>query len=108
MCGIAGFVDWHSPPSRDLLEQMTLRLEHRGPDGFGLAIEGPAALGQSRLAIIDLATGDQPMADPSGRWWIVYNGELFNYPELREELEARATQCNKGDSATCAPGPIQS
>ncbi len=86
MCGIAGFIDWRQLPEPELLKRMVLRLRHRGPDGFGMHVEGPAALGHSRLAIIDLNTGAQPMADPSGRWWITYNGELFNYPELREEL----------------------
>ncbi len=89
MCGITGFVDWREPPSVETLKRMVLTLRHRGPDGFGLRVDGPAALGHSRLSIIDLSTGDQPMADPSGRWWIVYNGELFNYLELREDLEAR-------------------
>ena len=88
MCGILGFIDWRERPDPDLLKRMILTLRHRGPDGFGLHMDGPAALGHTRLAIIDLSTGDQPMADASGRWWLVYNGELFNYLELREKLQA--------------------
>jgi asparagine synthase (glutamine-hydrolysing) len=88
MCGIAGFVDRYAPPDPAVLRRMTSTLRHRGPDGFGVRVEGQAALGHSRLAIIDLTSGDQPMADPSGRWWLVFNGEIFNYLELRAELEA--------------------
>lgn len=88
MCGIAGFIDRRQVPDPALLRRMTATLRHRGPDGFGVRVEGAAALGHSRLAIIDLASGDQPMADPSGRWWLSFNGEIFNYLELRAELEA--------------------
>ncbi len=88
MCGIAGYVDRHAPPDPAVLRRMTATLRHRGPDGFGVRVEGAAALGHSRLSIIDLVSGDQPMADPSGRWWLVFNGEIFNYVELRAELEA--------------------
>ena len=88
MCGIVGFVDRRHAPDPALLRRMTATLQHRGPDGFGVRVEGAAALGHSRLAIIDLSSGDQPMADPSGRWWLVFNGEIFNYLELRAELEA--------------------
>jgi len=89
MCGIAGIVDRRRAPDVETIKRMTLALEHRGPDAFGLHAAGPLALGHSRLSIIDLDTGDQPMADPTGRWWICYNGELFNYLELREDLIAR-------------------
>ena len=70
MCGIVGFVDRRHTPDPALLRRMTATLQHRGPDGFGVRVEGAAALGHSRLAIIDLSSGDQPMADPSGRWWL--------------------------------------
>ena len=62
MCGIVGFVDRRKQPDPEVLKRMTATLRHRGPDGFGMRIEGAAALGHSRLAIIDLNTGDQPMA----------------------------------------------
>jgi asparagine synthase (glutamine-hydrolysing) len=68
---------------------MTGVLAHRGPDGQGLQTDGPVGLGHQRLAIIDLATGDQPMASPDGRLWIVFNGEIYNFRELRADLERR-------------------
>lgn len=68
---------------------MTSRLAHRGPDGDGFWNEGPVALGHRRLAIIDLSdSGRQPMSDLDGRCWIVFNGEIYNFQELRRELEA--------------------
>ncbi|HEX5715284.1 MAG TPA: asparagine synthase (glutamine-hydrolyzing) [Thermoanaerobaculia bacterium] len=84
MCGIAGIF------GRDAsgLEAMVAALGHRGPDGRGVHLDGAdAALGHTRLSIIDLSDdGLQPMSDPSGRWWIVFNGEIYNYLELRAEL----------------------
>lgn len=85
MCGIAGI--FGAPPSG--LEEMVRTLGHRGPDGDGFHLDpsGRAALGHARLAIIDLSDdGRQPMSDPSGRWWLVFNGEVYNYLELRSEL----------------------
>jgi len=63
-------------------------LRHRGPDGFGFYQDGPVGLAHARLSIIDLATGDQPMSNESSSIWVVFNGEIFNYIELREELLA--------------------
>jgi asparagine synthase (glutamine-hydrolysing) len=63
-------------------------IRHRGPDESGLYLDDHVSLGSARLAIIDVTTGQQPMADTAGRTWIVFNGEIFNYLELREELEA--------------------
>ncbi len=86
MCGIAGI--FGAPPSG--LEEMVRSLGHRGPDGDGFQLDpvGRAALGHTRLAIIDLTDdGRQPMSDPTGRWWLVFNGEVYNYLELRAELE---------------------
>jgi asparagine synthase (glutamine-hydrolysing) len=68
---------------------MTETLEHRGPDGAGLHLDGPAGLGHRRLSIIDLAGGAQPMANEDGTVWVTYNGELYNELELRADLEAR-------------------
>jgi asparagine synthase (glutamine-hydrolysing) len=68
---------------------MVGRLRHRGPDGVGVYIDGEAALGHARLSIIDLAGGSQPMTNEDGSLWIVFNGEIFNYVELREELLGR-------------------
>ncbi len=86
MCGIAGI--FGVPPSG--LEAMVRALGHRGPDGQGFHLDeaGQSALGHTRLSIIDLsADGNQPMTEPSGRWWIVFNGEIYNYLELRSELK---------------------
>ncbi len=68
---------------------MCTALAHRGPDDRGVLGDGVACFGHRRLSIIDLATGHQPMATPDGRYWITYNGEVFNYRELRRDLEAR-------------------
>ena len=89
MCGIAGIVslrDAAPPPSLAELEAMVGALRHRGPDEFGLYRDARAGLGHARLSIIDLATGQQPLSNEDGSLWIVFNGEIFNYLELREEL----------------------
>ncbi|MCG3128940.1 MAG: Asparagine synthetase [glutamine-hydrolyzing] 1 [Phycisphaerae bacterium] len=90
MCGIAGIVQ-SSPrdhADRALLERMTETLAHRGPDGHGLHVDGPCGLGHRRLSIIDLSTGDQPMFNEDGNLAIVFNGEIYNYRELRPQLKA--------------------
>jgi len=90
MCGIAGFVqrDGQRPDSHRL-KAMTDSLAHRGPDGEGFVVRGMAALGHRRLAIIDLTTGAQPMSSEDERLWITFNGEIYNFLELRRELEQR-------------------
>ncbi|HSE05727.1 MAG TPA: asparagine synthase (glutamine-hydrolyzing), partial [Methylomirabilota bacterium] len=89
MCGIAGFLNADGKPGApELVRAMTATLAHRGPDGAATVTRGPAALGHRRLAIIDLVTGDQPMANDDGSAWIVFNGEIYNFRELRRELEA--------------------
>ena len=89
MCGIAGIVETEGRPADpSLLRAMTTLLRHRGPDGDGFVCRGPVGLGHRRLAIIDLATGDQPMASDDGAIWIVFNGEIYNFRELRRELES--------------------
>jgi asparagine synthase (glutamine-hydrolysing) len=94
MCGIAGIVA--SPGSAAdaaALARMTASLRHRGPDGSGVAFPEPrVGFGHRRLSIIDLARGAQPMADPARQVWITFNGEIFNYRELRSELSARGRQ----------------
>ena len=93
MCGIAGIVETGGRPAdMALLRAMTTVLGHRGPDGDGFACRGPVGLGHRRLAIIDLATGDQPMASDDGAIWIVFNGEIYNFRELRRDLEAKGTR----------------
>ena len=91
MCGIAGIVGLGAgaaSPSREALIRMASALYHRGPDEFGVYRDDRAGLAHARLSIIDLATGQQPMADEGDTTWIVFNGEIFNYVELREELAA--------------------
>ena len=90
MCGIFGFVSWDGamPPVSELCRATNL-LRHRGPDAGGYWYERGVFLGHRRLAIIDLATGDQPMPSVDGRYVITFNGEIYNYPELRKELRRR-------------------
>jgi len=91
MCGIAGIVGLSASafsPNREALVRMASALYHRGPDEFGVYRDDRAGLAHARLSIIDLATGQQPMADEGDTTWIVFNGEIFNYVELREELIA--------------------
>src|SRR5438132_9384141 len=89
MSGFAGIADVTGRPvERSLLRSMTSVQAHRGPDGEALVCRGPVGLGHRRLAIIDLSTGDQPMSSDDGRVWIVFNGEIYNFRELRKELEA--------------------
>jgi asparagine synthase (glutamine-hydrolysing) len=90
MCGIAGFVaDGIGPSHAAVLRAMLHKIRHRGPDDAGLRLLQSAALGHARLSIIDLAGGAQPMHNEDGSLWIVFNGEIFNYIELRADLLAR-------------------
>ncbi|SME98866.1 asparagine synthase (glutamine-hydrolysing) [Tistlia consotensis] len=90
MCGILGHVAWQSgaqlAPER--LTELNDLMTHRGPSSDGQFVEGPVGLAMRRLAIIDLTSGDQPMTSGDGRYVIVYNGEIYNYREIREELAA--------------------
>jgi asparagine synthase (glutamine-hydrolysing) len=91
MCGIAGIVNRRpglAAPELEPLAYMAGALSHRGPDEFGLYRDRQAGLSHARLSIIDLAGGQQPLSNEDGSLWIVFNGEIFNYVELREELEA--------------------
>lgn len=92
MCGIAGVVDVkgsRGPVSRELLRAMVRSINHRGPDEHGMYRDERAALGHARLSIVDLASGQQPMSNPDGTIWVVFNGEVFNHVELRAELEQK-------------------
>jgi asparagine synthase (glutamine-hydrolysing) len=92
MCGIAGKLNlaYNSAPIPEKdLRQMLAMIRHRGPDQFGIYLDGPVGLGNARLSIIDLSTGQQPIPNEDGTMWIVFNGEIFNYVELRPQLEAR-------------------
>lgn len=85
MCGIVGL---HGPQEAGWIEAMKAIQTHRGPDGGGVFRHGGLSLAMSRLAILDLAGGNQPMSSPDGRFTLVFNGEIFNAPDLRRELEA--------------------
>ena len=91
MCGIAGIVDRKEGAAihEGLLRNMLGMIRHRGPDQFGIYLDEQAGLGSARLSIIDLASGQQPITNEDGSLWIVFNGEIFNYPELRQELEEK-------------------
>ena len=91
MCGIAGVVSLAEglrPPHLETLVDMVGVLHHRGPDEFGCYRDHTAGLGHARLSIIDLTTGQQPLSNEDETLWIVFNGEIFNYVELRAELDA--------------------
>ncbi len=91
MCGIAGIFHYTSSQrvAQDTLSGMLVRIQHRGPDESGIYLNQNVGLGHVRLSILDLETGHQPMSDEEGAHWIVFNGEIFNYIELREELKAK-------------------
>jgi asparagine synthase (glutamine-hydrolysing) len=89
VCGLAGIYgrpDEKAP--RELLCAMAGELRHRGPDGTGLYVDRQFGMVNTRLAIIDVSGGDQPLSDERGRYWVMQNGEIFNYPELQRELRA--------------------
>ena len=102
MCGIAGVMTRDgSPPDPALLDRLQAALAHRGPDGQGRLVRGGVALVQTRLAIIDLETGDQPLFAPGGTA-LVANAEIYNNPELREAM------ANIPRSASAKPSPSRS
>ena len=90
MCGICGKLRLDTSGSIDTasLDRMMDAIVHRGPDGRGKYVSGPVALGHTRLAIIDLNTGAQPISNEDRKIWIVYNGEVYNFEELRRDLIA--------------------
>lgn len=90
MCGICGQYNFkdHTPVDLEDIKRMTKTLVHRGPDDEGFYISGPLGFGFRRLSIIDLQGGHQPMSDKKKSVWIVFNGEIYNFPELRKELES--------------------
>ncbi|MCU0624976.1 MAG: asparagine synthase (glutamine-hydrolyzing) [Gemmatimonadaceae bacterium] len=107
MCGITGFLAPARDTSAEALHatvlRMALAIAHRGPDGAGAWVDAEAgvALGHRRLAILDLSVeGHQPMASASGRWWIAFNGEIYNFAEVRQELERDGAIAWRGHSDT--------
>jgi asparagine synthase (glutamine-hydrolysing) len=103
MCGICGVYN-QSPDRRTekvTIQQMLEMMHHRGPDGFGIYSDESVALGNARLSIIDLETGDQPISNEDETLWIICNGEIFNYIELRNDLEKRGHRFStKSDTET--------
>ena len=89
MCGICGTISSGAPVDRDLVHRMTGAMHHRGPDAEAVWVEGPIGLGHARLSIIDVAGGLQPMPSEDESLLLTFNGEIFNYVELREELIAK-------------------
>jgi asparagine synthase (glutamine-hydrolysing) len=91
MCGICGLVslDGATAPDPAALAAMNETLVHRGPDSDGSIIDGPCGLAMRRLSIIDLAGGDQPIANEDGRIQVIQNGEIYNYRELMDDLRGR-------------------
>jgi asparagine synthase (glutamine-hydrolysing) len=91
MCGIAGsfLFEPGARVDREALAAMTGVLAHRGPDADGFHVDGNVGLGHRRLSIIDLQTGDQPLSNEDGTVWVVFNGEIYNFAEIREDLERR-------------------
>lgn len=93
MCGIAGIINFNQAEEKqDLLRRMIGMIRHRGPDAAGIYLNGPCGFGHARLSIIDLQTGDQPIHNEDQTVWVIFNGEIFNYPEIRKELIDRGHQ----------------
>lgn len=90
MCGIAGVLTevGARPPGNEELRRMAMAIRHRGPDGFGSYVDDQVGLVHARLAVLDVEGGAQPLSNEDGSLWIAFNGEIFNYLELRRELEA--------------------
>jgi asparagine synthase (glutamine-hydrolysing) len=89
MCGIAGKIDFAGPVDASVIHRMCAMMEHRGPDSRGVFVQDGVGLGMQRLAIIDLAGGDQPIFNEDHTVALVMNGEIYNFPELREDLVRR-------------------
>ena len=90
MCGIVGLFNLNNAPIEDLVvtTRMTSNLIHRGPDDEGFLKDGPLAFGFRRLSIIDLEGGHQPVANETNTVWAMLNGEIYNFVELRDELQS--------------------
>jgi asparagine synthase (glutamine-hydrolysing) len=100
MCGICGLVAYGGGPDREALEAMNTTLVHRGPDSAGMVVNGPVGLAARRLSIIDLETGDQPIANEDRSVHVVQNGEIYNHAQLRSELEAQGHRMRTDHSDT--------
>ena len=103
MCGFTGFID-KNKDKKELIEKINNAIAHRGPDGEGFYIDKDVALGHRRLSIIDLSTGDQPMFNEDGNIVIVFNGEIYNYVELKSELQKKHKFKTKSDTEVLIHG----
>ena len=106
MCGLAWFTDpsLTSEARLQIAQRVARALQHRGPDAVGIKTEGAWAMAHTRLAIIDLAGSLQPMSSADGRYWLAYNGEIYNYRELRASLVARWQFRTQGDTEVLFAG----
>ena len=108
MCGIAFAYRPDSTPGTlaSCMDRAVRSMRHRGPDGRGVAGRSPWTIGHRRLAVIDPSGSRQPMADPTGRWWLSYNGELYNYAQLRSRVSDRWEFTTKGDAEVVLAGLV--
>ncbi len=88
MCGIAGVLNYTEDPEK-LISAMIAAIQYRGPDEAGIFVDPSIALGHCRLSIVGLDDGSQPISNEDGTLWVVYNGEVFNYPELKADLQKK-------------------
>src|SRR5580698_8179032 len=104
MCGITGYLNLNNTPlgtHQNFLPAMCKSIEHRGPDETGMKIIGPAAIGMTRLSIIDLETGQQPISNEDGNIWIVFNGEIYNFHTLQDKVKRNGHKlATKSDTET--------
>ena len=105
MCGIAGFVNKNIKNKEEVIKKMADRIKYRGPDGEGYFIDDDVALAHRRLSIIDLSTGSQPMYNEDNSIVIVFNGEIYNFVELKDELKNKGHKFkNKSDTEVIIHG----
>jgi asparagine synthase (glutamine-hydrolysing) len=104
MCGICGTLNIDQPSQQHTLEAMCAAMLHREPDEHGFFVQGTIGLGMRRLKIIDLATGKQPITNEDGSVQVVYNGEIYNYPTLRQQLLPYHTFHTQSDTETIVHG----
>jgi len=101
MCGIAGIINYEEKPDQGIVTEMIRVMRHRGPDGEGIFVDQNSALGHVRLSIIDVEGSKQPLSNEDGCVWVTFNGEIYNYKELRKKLLAKGHQFKtQGDTET--------